>query len=279
MLGKLIRYDSKVQIRFLCGVYIVAALLSGLSGIFLGLKRHFPNVMIFGAMSGLSWAICFLSVLAVFLGTMIYVVLYFRQNLLRDEGYLMHTLPVTNLQLYGSKLLTGTIFMYLSILVGYFCFGLGNLRFRYPVLDFLKECGVDGGVFWLAVLTFLIACPLMLCQFFFSLVLGYTWKMNSAASVNRDLLSVLSYIIIYMVQQAIALVGLFAYFFINFGSPFASDFIKYITELADNEATVQAGMVGYVNGLLWVSLVSSVLFGAILFILSVDRLNRHLNLE
>ena len=89
----------------------------------------------------------------------------------------------------------------------------------------------------------------------------------------------LSYIIIYMVQQAIALVGLFAYFFISFGSPFASDFIKYITELADNEAAVQAGMVGYVNGLLWVSLVSSVLFGAILFILSVYRLNRHLNLE
>lgn len=279
MLGKLIRYDSKIQIRFLCGIYVVAALLSGLSGLFLGLKRCFPNVMIFGLMRGFSWLICCLSVLAVFLGTMVYAVLYFRRNLLRDEGYLMHTLPVTSLQLYGSKLLTGTLFMYLSILVGYFCFGLGNLQFRYPVFDILREGGMDDGAFWLAGITLLTVLPLTLCQFFFSLVLGYTWKMNSAVSVNRDLLSVLSYIIVYMVQQVIALVGLLAYFFIKFGSPFASDFIKRITELADNEAAVQAGVAGYVNELLRVSLASSILFGAVLFILSVRRLNRHLNLE
>ena len=208
MLRKLIRYDSKVQIRFLCGVYAVEALLAVLSGIFLWLKNRFPDVVVFKLMSGFARVICIFTVAVVFVGTIIYIVAYFRKNLLRDEGYLMHTLPVSPLQLYSSKLLTGTVFVYLSVFVGYLCFGVGNLRFRYSVLEEILKSGADRKTILLIAMTFLVVVPLMLCQFYFSLVLGYTWKTHSANPVNRDLLSVLAYIAIYMVQQAVALIGL-----------------------------------------------------------------------
>lgn len=279
MLGKLIRYDSKVQIRFLCGVYIVAALISGLSGIFLGLRNQFPDVVIFKLMSGFARVICCLSVLVVFLGTIIYIVAYFRRNLLRDEGYLMHTLPVSSLQLYGSKLLTGTFFVYLSVFVGYLCFGVGNLRFRYPIIDEILKDGVDRKTFLLIGITFLFVVPLMLCQFYFSLVLGYTWKINSANPVNKDLLSVIAYIVTYMVQQAVALVGLLAYFMIRFGSPLESGFLERVAKFAGDESGMQTEMIGYIQGLMEISLATSVIFGIVLFVLSVYRLERHLNLE
>lgn len=279
MLGKLIRYDSKVQIRFLCGIYIVAALLAVLSGIFLGLKNQFPDVMIFKLMSGLARVICVLSVLVVFLGTIFYIVAYFRRNLLRDEGYLMHTLPVSTLQLYGSKLLTGTVLIYLSMFVGYLCFGIGNLRFRYPVFEEILKNGIDRKTVLLVVITFLVVVPLMLCQFYFSLVLGYTWKINSANPVNKDLLSVLAYVITYMIQQAIAFVGLLGYFMIHCGSPFASGFLERVAKFAGDEAALQTELMDYIQGLMWVSLITSVIFGVVLFGLSVYRLNRHLNLE
>lgn len=279
MLGKLIRYDSKVQIRFLCGVYIVAALISGLSGIFLGLRNQFPDVVIFKLMSGFARVICCLSVLVVFLGTIIYIVAYFRRNLLRDEGYLMHTLPVSSLQLYGSKLLTGTFFVYLSVFVGYLCFGVGNLRFRYSIIDKILKDGVDRKTFLLIGITFLFVVPLMLCQFYFSLVLGYTWKINSANPVNKDLLSVIAYIVTYMVQQAVALVGLLAYFMIRFGSPLESGFLERVAKFAGDESGMQTGMISYIQGLMEISLATSVIFGIVLFVLSVYRLERHLNLE
>lgn len=279
MLGKLIRYDSKVQIRFLCGVYIVAALISGLSGIFLGLRNQFPDVVIFKLMSGFARVICCLSVLVVFLGTIIYIVAYFRRNLLRDEGYLMHTLPVSSLQLYGSKLLTGTFFVYLSVFVGYLCFGVGNLRFRYSIIDEILKDGVDRKTFLLIGITFLFVVPLMLCQFYFSLVLGYTWKINSANPVNKDLLSVIAYIVTYMVQQAVALVGLLAYFMIRFGSPLESGFLERVAKFAGDESGMQTEMIGYIQGLMEISLATSVIFGIVLFVLSVYRLERHLNLE
>lgn len=279
MLGKLIRYDSKVQIRFLCGIYIVAALISGISGIFLGLRNQFPDVMIFKLMSGFARVICCLSVLVVFLGTIFYIVAYFRRNLLRDEGYLMHTLPVSSLQLYGSKLLTGTFFVYLSVLVGYLCFGVGNLRFRYSIIDEILKDGVDRKTFLLIGVTLLFVVPLLLCQFYFSLVLGYTWKMNTANPVNKDLLSVIAYIVTYMVQQAVALVGLLAYFMIRFGSPLESGFLERVAKFAGDETGLQTEMISYIQGLMWISLITSVIFGIVLFVLSVYRLNRHLNLE
>lgn len=279
MLRKLIHYDSKVQIRFLCGVYAVEALLAVLSGIFLGLKNQFPDVVIFVLMSGFARAICVFSVVVVFVGTIIYVVAYFRRNLLRDEGYLMHTLPVSPLQLYGSKLLTGTVFVYLSVFVGYLCFGIGNLRFRYSVLEEILKDTADRKTFLLMVITFLVVVPLLLCQFYSSLVLGYTWKMHSANPVNRDLLSVLAYIITYMVQQALAFVGLFGYFVIRFGNPLESGFLERVASLAGKGVSVQKEMVSYVQGILWVSLTLSVICGAVLFALSVYQLNRNLNLE
>jgi len=279
MLGKLIRYDSKIQFRFLCGIYAVAAVLSVCSGIFLGLKNRFPNVLVLKVMSGTTRIICIMAVFAVFLGTIIYIVIWFRRNLLRDEGYLMHTLPVSPLQLYSSKLLTGTIFVYLSVLVGYLCFGIGNLRFRYPVLEKILEDDVDRKTFLLVGMALLAVVPLMLCQFYFSLVLGYTWKMHSANPLNKDVLSVIAYIIIYMIQQAVAFVSLIIYLVTRFGNPFASGFMENAARFAGDTAGQQTQIMSYMQGVMWITLIESVVIGIVLFVLSVYRLNRHLNLE
>ncbi len=110
MLKKLLKYDLKSKLPFLCIFYALAigcALLSRLFGLFSEvpmvniLSQFFAGAtisMIFNILINLtlrSWAL-------------------FRQNLYGDPSYLMHTLPVEKKTLYLSKALDGLITLTVS---------------------------------------------------------------------------------------------------------------------------------------------------------------------
>lgn len=284
MLGKLIRYDSKVQIKFLCGIYAVAGLISVFSGAFRALKNQFPKVAAFGLMSEMAWMFCCLAAVVTVVGSMIYVIAYFRKNLLRDEGYLMHTLPVSSLQLYISKLITGTLLIWLSIGVAILCLGIGSLRFHYPIISIIEESGLSGTEnFVLLIVTLMMVFPLTLCQFYASLIIGYTWKIQSSNPINKDLLSVIAFIVIYMIQQILAVISLVVYVVVRYGNPFSpyfSDrFVAMMEGAGSNSVHVQEEILRYIQGMLGLSLVLSLVIGVVLFLVGNYRMNRHLNLE
>lgn len=284
MLGKLIRYDSKVQIKFLCGIYAVAGLISVFSGGFRALKNQFPKVAAFGLMNQMAWLFCCLAAIVTVVGSMIYVIVYFRKNLLRDEGYLMHTLPVSSFQLYISKLITGTLLIWLSIGVGILCLGIGALRFHYPIMSILEESGLSGnGNFVLLIVVLMLAFPLTLCQFYASLMIGYTWEIKSSNPINRDLLSVIAFIVIYMIQQILGVVSLVIYIVARYGNPFSPNFTdRFVTMMegaGSNSVHAQEEVLRYIQGVLGVSLALSLAIGVVLFVVGNYRMNRHLNLE
>ena len=122
MLGRLLRYDLRSMYKkfaILWPAVLIVAFLNQMvvwgaekASFFLelgGLEFLFelaPAVVYFGLM------------VALVVVSMFYVVLRFYQGLLGDEGYLMHTLPVKPWQLVASKLLTATMTVIVSGLVG-----------------------------------------------------------------------------------------------------------------------------------------------------------------
>lgn len=86
MLLKLIKYDFREQFREHIGLYALV-LVSALTEIILD-SFEFDLVSVF------FWALHSLSVIAMLICSFVIIVLYFRRNLLKDEGYLMNTLPV-----------------------------------------------------------------------------------------------------------------------------------------------------------------------------------------
>lgn len=276
MLKKLIGYDSKMQIKFLGGIYGVVLLIAAVSGILQGVKNHFPQVNIFQYISAMAWVLCCMAVVVMIAGSVIFIVLYFRKNLLKDEGYLMHTLPVSSTQLYISKLLTGTVFVWISIAVGILCLGIGALKFDNSLLQILEESGLsDSGILGILVTELLALIPMTLCQFYASMVMGYTWRLNSVNPVNRDLLSVIVFVILYIIQQIMGVISLVLYIVIRYGNPFSDYFVERFTALMDGQGEV----IAYVQGVLGISLVLSAVMTVVLLIISLYRMNRHLNLE
>ena len=123
MLLKLIKYDFREQFREHIGLYALV-FVSALTEIILA-SFEFDLVSVF------FWALHSLSVIAMFICSLVIIVIYFRRNLLKDEGYLMNTLPVEPWKLYVSKFLTAFVLFILDLIVAVLTFSIMNHGFAW----------------------------------------------------------------------------------------------------------------------------------------------------
>lgn len=139
MLSKLLKYDLKSKIPFLCIFYALAIGCAGLSRLF-GLFSQVPILNIIGQIfSGAAISMIF----NILINNILRSWALFRQNLYGDPSYLTHTLPVGKPTLYLSKALDGLITMCIS-------FGVSCLTLL------LLYCGTN---LWDAVKMFLQMLP------------------------------------------------------------------------------------------------------------------------
>lgn len=280
MLGKLIRYDAKIQFKFLGGVSLICLIISLFTGITGKLSDSYSKLFIFDMLNYISFALWILSMILMVCGTFIYAVVFFRRNLFRDEGYLMHTIPVTETQLFTSKLLTSTLAVCASFVVAFVCLCLATMRVDFyidEIKTLIAESGViGGGVFWaLTIVSIFLSIPAYLCQFFASIVIGYTWKIKSGKHVNRDLLSVAVFAILYVIQQILGIIQMFGYFFVWL-KPFEGGLEERLDAFMMSDL---AYAVDYLQGILGMSLGFTIITTIVLVWLSLRKMNRQLNLE
>ena len=127
MLKKLIRYEFSSTYRFMLLIYSVLLGLSLMIG--LGLRSelferlesmeksfHFGDILLYIVGFGLLILFVIMSVV-VMAGTFFYAIKRFYENILGNEGYLMHTLPVKHRDLVLSKTLVFVLWSMLSVIV------------------------------------------------------------------------------------------------------------------------------------------------------------------
>ena len=106
MLKQLLKYEFKATGRTYGGLYLALVALAVLSGFSLrsSSKDNFASLLLFAYMV-VAVAVAVVSVMT--------IVTRFTRNLLGREGYLMHTLPVTETQLVTLKVITSAVFLFL----------------------------------------------------------------------------------------------------------------------------------------------------------------------
>ena len=133
MLKNLLKYEFRATARTYGGIYLALLAAAGLIGFSLRGDRAAAQSHVFE----LGVTIYSLLVMALVIVTIVTVIQRFTKNLLGREGYLMHTLPVTEAQLVGSKLISSAVWLLASAVVGVvslvvmFCVGADftNLNF------------------------------------------------------------------------------------------------------------------------------------------------------
>lgn len=172
MLGKLIKYDLKSMSRAFVPMWLIAPVValmlsfsirgtvawantSRLGSLFVlgnGLLMAIMGILFFGALVGL------------FVMTIVFVIQRFWNGLLKEEGYLMFTLPVKTWELVVSKALTATLVSGISIIMGIFS---GVILAVFSTEEVIRSLSMAwkyvfseiielGPTFWLNVLLFIL---------------------------------------------------------------------------------------------------------------------------
>ena len=172
MLGKLIKYDLKSMSRAFVPMWILAPIISMLLSFSIrGMIEWTDDPVLrrlLGAGNSILMIIMGLLFAAAIVGllvmTIMFVVQRFWNGLLKEEGYLMFTLPVKVWELVVSKALAATLVSCISIVVGIFSgIILGVLStndiihaFAYLWKYLLSDLIEVGPVFWINMMLFII---------------------------------------------------------------------------------------------------------------------------
>ena len=107
MLSKLLKYELKATGRIFLPLLLALLLFAGINRFTIGPEKFDTTAMI-------SMAIYIMIMVGMFVMTFIMMIQRFNKNLLSDEGYLMHTLPVKPWKHIVSKLFVSMLWMVVS---------------------------------------------------------------------------------------------------------------------------------------------------------------------
>ncbi len=210
MLGKLIRHEWKSMYKAGCLMLGAVALITFFGWLafqtpmWKGMEGgHFEWVDIFGIFTLVIYVVM---LVVVNYGILIYVGVHFYRTMYTDEGYLLHTLPVTKHQILVSKVLVGSLWMLFVVLAIWFSvFLLGAsmvsaiLPEQYTMMEFWREAGEEmrdlfrllgvdmDALFWLTLVTSLLMPFVSVTTLFGAVSIG------QLSSKYRVLMAILAY--------------------------------------------------------------------------------------
>jgi len=123
MLKKLLKYEFRATARTYGGMYLALLAVSVLFGAS-ACGWNGTNSDVYSTLVGLLSLVYTAVIIGTVVVTIMTIVQRFYRNLLGREGYLMHTLPVTEMQLAASKLISSTVWSVCSILAACLSFGI-----------------------------------------------------------------------------------------------------------------------------------------------------------
>lgn len=282
MLSRLMKHEFRATGRRMLPTLGVLALLGVLANLSIRLLDSGVGGTLMRILMGLFVAAFFIGMTVAWVMTLVLMVSRFYRNLLKDEGYLMFTLPTSTHALIWSKLIVSTVwFLATALLIGLLMLltaaNLGkmsaddfNAAFygMREVLDMLYSLGVSKGslILLLAelVVASVITCLTTCLHFYAAMGLG------QMSADHKGLMSVLAFIGISLAFQII-------------GSTVFSGLVKtgsvdLVVQSIEDLAQTASGAVRVANSAVGSSLLLEVLQGVVLYVITALSLNKKLNL-
>ena len=263
MLKKVVKYDFSVMGKHLVPLYLAMILLSFVEKLGTILVDSFP---IFGTFFGMLTFIYVIVLIGGFIYTFFLAVQSFYNAFMKDEGYLINTLPVTKETLVLSKVIVSSIYIVLTVVVIILsvCLAIMNMELIENIGKFITnliENGIGADSTIILILTALILLGSYIQQLLFSLALGQT------RSSHKLIYSFLFGFVIYTITQIVSTVSLL----------FMGLFISEFRSVMLQEATLLSN--GIVVSLLVYSLVMIMITCIVYFFGTTITLKKYLNLD
>lgn len=267
MLAKLIKYEWKASYKTLTAVNLTSAILTLLGCLFLRLAASSREE---GILLSILFIVFYtLSLSAFNLVTQFYIYFRFYRNFYTAEGYLMHTLPVTPLQLLHSKLIVGYLWITLNSLLNLLALaaltwssGLLELPNAYTELLILYRYTFGASPLQFSLLflaSMVISCFSTLMMGYLSILLGQLvekYKLGAAIGF---------FIALYLGSQIIA--------------SLVSVFPSVLQALSGRLGYYGQFGLGFYGGIIGVVCLTQLLFGAAFYAICLFLMQRRVNLD
>lgn len=270
MLRKLIKHEFRATARIMGPLYLVllvTALGANLStrGI---LETPYPVLNILGALLVMAFVVAIMAVCVV---SFLLMIQRFYKNLLRDEGYLMFTLPASVHQQVWSKLIVSSVWFIVTgvvVILSFIVMTL-NVGFLEALVHFTKRIveditayyAINGTVFLLELLVLaFVGCIGFCLQFYAALAIGHSFSNHKFAW---------SVAFFFILQFASQLVG--SLLLLSLDAPFINRLLGSLDFRVSGMAAVHMGM-----GIL---IAACLVYAAVFYVITTYFLKNRLNLE
>ena len=266
MLGKLLKYEFKSMARLLGVIYLAVLAVAAIAGLVGGISMRHSIAGVEGTNS-LGMAILLfvyvILVIAMIVVSMILILERFYNNLLKGEGYLMHTLPVPTWMHVASKTINAVIWnalaivvLVLSLILALACSGSCGIVWSAIKWTSLFDTIADNKILIiLSVICIFVQTIRVTLMFYLSMAIG------GCATRHKIFYSGLAFICLLVILGVIGLVG-------NVNLLFGSG-----TQALDSATGLPAGW------LLGRQIITDLIYSGIFFWLTQFILKRKLNLE
>jgi len=117
MLGKLLKYDLKWVYKLVIIFYILAFIFSVIGRIF----GEIENSLVCDIISKICFGTAISMVVSSLINSLMRLWARFVRNIYKDEAYLTHTLPVEKREIYASKVISGIVCIFTTMIVAVVC--------------------------------------------------------------------------------------------------------------------------------------------------------------
>ena len=205
MLGKLLKHEFRATGRVMLPVYGAVLLLAVLANVSLRVMDHVTGSFL-TLLLGLIVVAFIFGIIAAAIMTAVLMIKRFYTNYLKDEGYLMHTLPVSVHELVWSKMLVSVVWFAATFVVIWLVIlltaliqtgtSLAQFFAGFPswaeIKAFMEQAGIRMGDLWLigfeALLCVIVGGLFTCLHFYAAMSLGHMF------SKDKILLSIVFYI-------------------------------------------------------------------------------------
>jgi hypothetical protein len=259
MLKKLLKYDFKTLLHTLIPVYGISLILSVLSNIFIRINKITPIFRIPSSLiTGLSIVVC---IGTIFISFIIGIINFYKQTV-KDEGYLLHTLPVSKNNIIISKLTSITAMELLSLIVCLITIVITLNINPKTIIDFTRMAIEKMQGYKITTLLILIA--VFLGQILNTLLIYTSISFGQKHSTNKLLYSIIYGVVIYNATQIITMLIYL---------PFITN-KKYMDALNETLPPVKI-----LNTMMIITIIATILTSVVYYILTKRNLEKKLNLE
>lgn len=126
MLGKLIKYDLMADWKKYAALY-AATLITSIMLFTTGkIKESIRDNRILEIVEDMFGIVFMTLIIAISVAVVVLTVMRFYKNVMRDEGYLTHTLPVHTWEILASKLISSYVWFLSAFIIGGICLGVSS---------------------------------------------------------------------------------------------------------------------------------------------------------